>query len=132
MSAAFFGKWELIPELCQYWKDVSPDSCTYGILEQGDRIAISISWTTRNETHEISFSAASDGTIESASDEGPAHRLWVIDDHQLEGMAILENNTKSFASRRVSHDGQSMSIMQTSTTLDYPTNHIFQVYRRIT
>lgn len=130
MSAKYFGTWDLIPELCIYSKGEAPESATYDIAPEGDRIAFAISWRADGQDADVAFAPLADGTIEESEVNMPAHRIIVVSDYQLDGEAFVGERRIATASRRVSHDGDLMSVLQVNEYVEGEVDRIFQVYRR--
>lgn len=125
------GKWALTPELCHYQVGETPDKATYEITRDGDVITFAITWTLQGQDAEVSFTAPADGSVEPADDDMPAHRLIPVSDDQLDGEAMGDDKVIATASRKVSADGQFLSVLQVNAVGTEQEHRIFQVYRRI-
>ena len=126
-----FGKWELIPELCQYQVGNVPDKATYDIAKYGEDIVFTVTWSTDGQDQSVTFSAPADGSIEPSDNEMPDHRIIPVNDNQLDGEALVEDHRVAYASRRVSDDGQLLSVLQINGIGSEHEHRVFQVYRRI-
>lgn len=130
MTAKYFGTWDLIPELCIYSKGEAPEAATYDIVEDGKRIVFTISWQANGRSEEVSFAPLADGTIEEPEVNMPANRIMQISDYQLDGEAFVGDRRIASVTRRVSVDGQLLSVLQTNEFVEGDIDRIFQVYRR--
>ena len=126
-----FGKWELIPELCQYQVGNIPDQATYEIVKRGEDIVFTVEWSADGQDLGVTFSAPADGSIEPSDNDMPAHRIIPINDNQLDGEALVEDHRVAYASRKVSADGQLLSVLQVNGVGSEHEHRIFQVYRRL-
>ncbi len=130
MSAKYFGTWELIPELCIYSKGKVPESASYQIEDQGARIAFTVAWRADGQNGEVRFAPLADGTIEDAEDDMAAHRIIIVSDYQLDGEAFVGERRIATASRRVSHDGDLLSVLQVNEFVEGEVDTVFQLYKR--
>lgn len=130
MNAKYFGIWDLIPELCHYSKGKAPETASYEIAPQGDRIAFAISWRAEGQDADVTFAPLADGTIEESEVNMPAHRIITVSDYQLDGEAFIGERRVASASRRVSADAGLMSVLQVNEFVEGEVDTVFQVYKR--
>lgn len=128
----YLGKWKLIPELSHYDVGQAPESGTYFIEEVDDQIAIAIHWTSGGKDMSVQFSGPADGRqIESGYPGIDSYSVLHEDDYTLSGDAMTGDAQVSRAIRRVSMDGNLMSIIQENAGGNGEMIRIYQVYQRI-
>jgi len=130
--SAYLGKWQLLAELSHYDQGEPPESGTYLIEEKGGEIHFDIHWTAKGQDMNVSFSAPPDGR-QVPSDFPGVDSFSVLheDDHTLSGDALAGGRQISIAIRRVSNDGQLMSVLQDNPDPAMGRIRTYQVYNRI-
>lgn len=131
--SGWLGVWELIPDLSICSEGGAPQRATYTIAEDGDNLRFTIKWTDAGgKNFEVTFAAPPDGTsVESPAPDVDTFSVLAEDAQTLSGNAIFKGREVGLAMRRVSDDGQLLSVMQKRDFEDGPQDVSFQVYRRV-
>ncbi len=130
----YVGKWILVPELCIYEVGEPPASGLYTIAAIGDRVRITIRWTTQaGDAHTIEFEGLADGAMQPRPDDGgPSHLSFThVDAGVLDSRAFEGDLEVAYARRCASVDGANLSTVQVGHRADGSTYRNFQVYRRV-
>ena len=125
------GTWVLLPELCFYSNGTPPESGRYEIGLIDGRFVFGIQWVAGGEARSTSFSAPADSEAELTEIPGLTHvQVEAPDPQTLDSSAFAGEDRLAFARRRVSNDGQLLSVFQTNQSPDGPTE-TYQVYKRV-
>jgi hypothetical protein len=128
----FAGRWELIPELCQYQEGHVPPSCTYSISLQDGHADFDLSWTDKDgKDHHVRFGGPVDGSIVPHK-AGHISELSVsrVDERTLDSSAYADGHEVSYSRRSASADGALLSVQLVTGHADADSTRNFQVYRR--
>ncbi|MBF9035411.1 hypothetical protein HKCCE2091_14285 [Rhodobacterales bacterium HKCCE2091] len=128
----WLGVWDLVPELCHYDIGQPPVSGRYAIDRDGAQIRFTIDWTDADgQSFHTGFAAPADGTmVESDAPGVESFSVTAESDRVLSSEARMAGNRSQIATRRVSADGTTMSVLMRLPTPDGGENSVFQVYRR--
>ncbi len=132
MSDAYEGLWHLVPELSHYETGDPPKSGTYRITNKVDAVFFEINWIdAAGNASAIQFGGPLDADVPIEDQPGLTHARYTrVDGQRLQSSSFNGETLVAFADRRVSDDGQLMSVLQRISLPDGSTNAIFQVYRR--
>lgn len=129
---AYLGTWQLIPELSHYDQGGPPDQGIYRIEDRDGVLHFTIDWTVGGQHHSVSYIGHADGRPVPNPHPGvDASSVRHEDDLTLSGRAEAGGIEIARAMRRVSRDGQLMSVLQENADGKGGFARILQVYRRI-
>ncbi|SPF81072.1 hypothetical protein [Pseudoprimorskyibacter insulae] len=124
------GTWVLIPELCHYSKGHPPDAGRYEIGMIDGRFVFVIQSEKDGQPVRSDFSAPANGEAEETHIPGLTHvSVQAVDDATLDSSAFAGDRRMAYARRRVSPDGQLLSVFM-ENNLPSGAVQIYQVYKR--
>lgn len=133
----YLGIWELIPELCLYEFGSSPESGSYRIELDGERVRITIDWCMGAGAvpQSTGFGGPIDGSSQPLSAAAPAagpdsFSITRIDARTLDSAAFRAGEPVAYARRVASADGRLLAVVQQARDPDGERYRNFQVYRR--
>ncbi len=137
---AFYGSWELVPELSLYDHGEAPAGGRYEIAP-GDEggVEVSIRWTMEEggTEHATTFGGPTDGkpvVLARAGESGPgpdSFSITRVDERTLDSEALRKGATVAYARRVASIDGELLAVVQEGPRPDGSRFRNFQVYRRV-
>ena len=88
----FLGKWTLVPEKSDYGLGQPPQSGTYEIVQEGERVSFLMDWIDHEGEHKtMSFSEVCDGKLHPYEGEGPVDQISLT----LEGDSFLNSQARA-------------------------------------
>lgn len=128
----WIGTWRLLPDLCHSDAGAVPETATYTIARDGERITMRIDWGDGNGAmNAVFFSAMPDGTpVALESDDVDTYALTSVTDRVLTSTALRNGEEVGYAVRRVSRDGRRMTVLQITDFGDEGIHHMLQIFER--
>ena len=125
------GHWELLPELSFNDNGPIPTASVHFISTKNNSISIDITTVFQNaKPIRLNFGGPLDGSRQAVQTRGITHiNFTTIDKHTLENCAFNNDNCVMRTTRKLSSDGQLMTLTR-QEFLPNNTKIVFQVFRR--
>ena len=129
----FLGRWQLIPESCQYEQGEAPIEGSYEISDDNGVLHFTMSWRDASgESHQVSFSGVPDGSKQpfSGGELADALSVTAVSERELRSSAFYQGKELMVAQRQLDETGQAMRITQVVRLPDGSQPANVSVYRR--
>jgi predicted RNA-binding protein with PUA domain len=130
----FVGVWYLDPSQSKYEVGLPPQSATYRIDRDGERMKFSANWVTADgETKQVTFSGIADGTDHPHANPALAItlKIAIVDARTLETTIKKNKKEISRARRLLSSDCNIMTIEQWALNEKKLWHRNISVYKRL-
>ena len=127
----FEGRWQLVPELCQYQDGHPPRSGQYDIQCNDTDVTCVTSWVDEHDkSHTLTYGGPMDGTVIALKGNKLEASFTRIDAYRLDSSSYFDGRETAYAHRKVSQDHSLMVVLMVHHHKEDRSTRNFQIYRR--